>query len=656
LSLGNLYLAARDFSKAEEEAAYAIQRNPGSAPAHELKGIALLMSNQTEGALAELSRVVELDPGSASGYINLGLLEAGLGRNDDAERHFRRAIAVAPHMPQAYINLANFYRMRRQQTQAEEVLREGVAQSPTAISLYVGLADLLYTGQKQDAAREVISSLWTKPLKPSQAALAAGDFYFAHHDIQQALTEYRRGLAADAKSIEIRNHMVECYLGSGQIRAAEALNQEVLHQRPRDVYAGIAKARILLLSGKHDDSIAEFRRLLTQSQDLPQVHYYLAQAYRQNQNLQEAKAELLDTLKMAPSMASARNSLTEVFLALGDLGSAKLLAEEALRKTPADAAARTLLGTVYLQQGDLPKAREQFLMVCQIAPTPLSNVNLARVYVAGRQWAEAEKALERALQLDPHSDQALDGLVSLWMKQNKSTQALCRAEEFVAAFPKDAGGHLILGSLQADLKNYGTAQDQLAQAIQLDSTLLMARIRLADIYQQQGNLPASIRTYEEILQIQPRSPAIHTVLGDLYLRQQNPKMAQAHYEQALAVDPGFALAANNLAWLQVENGGNLDVALGLAQRAKQLQPDLINSTDTLGWIEYKKGLYSDAVHLLRECVAKAPDTATYRFHLGMALLAAGDRRQGKAELSAALHLNLPPKDVVQVHQILGQNN
>ena len=90
--------------------------------------------------------------------------------------------------------------------------------------------------------------------------------------------------------------------------------------------------------------------------------------------------------------------------------------------------------------------------------------------------------------------------------------------------------------------------------------------------------------------------------------------ARKHYEQALAINPNFAIAASNLAWVYTKQGGNLDVALGLAQKAKQLMPELDSITDTLAWVQYKKGSYISAKPLLQECVRKAPQYAPYHYH------------------------------------------
>ena len=72
-------------------------------------------------------------------------------------------------------------------------------------------------------------------------------------------------------------------------------------------------------------------------------------------------------------------------------------------------------------------------------------------------------------------------------------------------------------------------------------------------------------------------------------------------------EPRFAPAANNLAWLYSEHGGDKEKALELAQRAKEAAPDDPHISDTLGWILYKRGVYQRAVGLLKESAAKLPD-------------------------------------------------
>ena len=106
-----------------------------------------------------------------------------------------------------------------------------------------------------------------------------------------------------------------------------------------------------------------------------------------------------------------------------------------------------------------------------------------------------------------------------------------------------------------------------------------------------------------------------------------------------------------------QEGKDLDVALGMAEKAKSLEPDVPTITDTLAWVMYKKENYSGAIPLLEECIKKTPDSAQFHYHLGLALMAAGQKQPGKAQLQAALQLNkLDPADKEKAQDVLGQPN
>jgi Flp pilus assembly protein TadD len=115
------------------------------------------------------------------------------------------------------------------------------------------------------------------------------------------------------------------------------------------------------------------------------------------------------------------------------------------------------------------------------------------------------------------------------------------------------------------------------------------------------------------------------------------------YEQVLKLQPDNPIALNNLAYLMTERGGDLDLALTYAQRAKQKYPKSLDISDTLGWIYIKKNLTGEAIGIYKELVTAQPQNSTFRYHLAMALFQKGDKPQAKKELQTALK-NSPPKE------------
>ena len=129
------------------------------------------------------------------------------------------------------------------------------------------------------------------------------------------------------------------------------------------------------------------------------------------------------------------------------------------------------------------------------------------------------------------------------------------------------------------------------------------------------------------------------LLGILFDQLENYERATVEYEQALKIDPNFSPAANNLAWIYSEQGGDLKEALNLAQIAFQTNPEDPHITDTLGWIYYKKKAYIQSIRYLRESKEKLPNNPIVRYHLGMAYYKADRNEQAKQELEASLSLS-----------------
>jgi predicted Zn-dependent protease len=109
-----------------------------------------------------------------------------------------------------------------------------------------------------------------------------------------------------------------------------------------------------------------------------------------------------------------------------------------------------------------------------------------------------------------------------------------------------------------------------------------------------------------------------------------------------------------MAFFISENGGNLDQALGFAQRALQRMPGQPSYSDTIGCIYLKKGLNDSALQVFNNLVKKYPNYSTFRYHLGMALLEKGDKKSAKRELETALAAHPSRQDEARIKELLGK--
>jgi len=162
--------------------------------------------------------------------------------------------------------------------------------------------------------------------------------------------------------------------------------------------------------------------------------------------------------------------------------------------------------------------------------------------------------------------------------------------------------------------------------------------------------------YSKLAEEQPRLVPVQILLAQMYERRADSNQAITHYKKALELDPVNIIAKNNLAWIYAENGGNIDVALRLAQEAEEARPDDPSISDTLAWIYVKKQSYENAIKLLQSSVTKDPKKAVYRYHLGMAYYQAGRKPEAKGALEEALRLEPNFPNAAEAKQILGAMN
>jgi tetratricopeptide (TPR) repeat protein len=657
LDLGRLYLASRSFVEAEDEANSIIKQNSRDVGAYQLLGAALIGEQKPDQALLAFAKVTELRPNDPTAYVNLALVEISLRHPSEAEKHLKLAIRVDPKSVLGIIDLANFYRLQNRVPAALQVLQDAVVKNPEEVSVYIDWASTLASEGRKSDAEAVLDRLRKQLPSSAAAAVAIGDLYFRRQETDKALTEYRRGLTVAPNDFETKKRLQDLYLSTNQTQLASDFDRELMKEAPKDVIIRVDHGRLLMAQGKFNEAIIFLQKVVADAVDSPEAHYYLAMALWQNGDLGQAHGALLDALKASENLPIALQALARLSLAQGNSSGAEIYASELVQAHPADPAYRQLLAETLAQQGKTQTAEQQILIAVRLLPND-SDIRLssAKIYSAEKRWTEAQKEFETCLRLDPHNVTALSQFADFLMAQNQLPQAFDRVREYVNDNPNDANGHVILGALNFQEKNYSSARTEFERAIQINPNNVQAYLRLGKVFETQGQTDLALSRYEKALDQQPQLAPLAAMVGNLYVNKGDLETARKYYAQALSADPNFAIANANMAWIDAEQGKNLDIALGLAQKAKSLMPELLSITDTLGWVMFKRGNYGAAIPLLNECIRKSPESAEFRYHLGMTLVANGQKEKGRDQLQEALRLKLRDTEAKQVRGVLAQFN
>jgi tetratricopeptide (TPR) repeat protein len=248
----------------------------------------------------------------------------------------------------------------------------------------------------------------------------------------------------------------------------------------------------------------------------------------------------------------------------------------------------------------------------------------------------ARQAYGRALAADPRSYQALAGLLNAELQGRQFGSAKALIEKQLAQMPNDPNVLLMAAQTYGALGDAFEMEQALKKTVEADPHSLQAYAMLGRMYYQQGRLDLARRELEKYVETAPMSVPGNTMLGTILELQGKKAEAKGRYSKALQIDPRAAVAANNLAWIDANSNGNLDMALQLAQTAKAQLPNRHEIDNTIGLIYYKKGLSSLAIESLQASANRQPDNPSYQYHLALALHQAGHDADARKHLEKAL--------------------
>ncbi len=150
-------------------------------------------------------------------------------------------------------------------------------------------------------------------------------------------------------------------------------------------------------------------------------------------------------------------------------------------------------------------------------------------------------------------------------------------------------------------------------------------------------LDQAIRHYHRALAIQPSYAQAHNNLGMALDDQGNFDEAIQHYRQALRIKPNYAQAHNNLG-ITLDNQGKSGEAIEHYEQALRIRPDYAKAHNNLGIALSEEGRLDEAIGHYEQALRIQPDYANAHNNLGVALARQGKAKDAIAHLRQALRV------------------
>ena len=683
--LGNYLLLAAppQIEETEQILADVFARNANFIEAHILKASLLDAQKKPEKEILDvLNNAVALDPQRIESYISLSRFFMKSDKRQEAENAIQRGIQANSTRAAGYLEMGRFLTFTNHAAQAEAQYKKAIEVEPANIEAREAQAEFYLAQRQLDKAEQSYKELVAADENSQPSRMKLGNFYATVGRGDEAIQVFGGIIAETPEYARARYRLGEIYLDRKENQKVLEQTDELLKLNDDDVEALMLRARVSMQENKADEAVKDLQEILKKQPSQKNALFYITQAELARGQIDQARAFIGDLEKYHPNFLKIKLLKIQASFAVGEsenaLRQANELFETAKKSYPTteiDAQdledlkvrAQTARGLAYLELGKISEARADLQAVQTLSPnSSAAMVNLAKVFIAEKNLAGAIALYEKALGNDGKNFDALNGLISVLTRQKQFDAAHARLNQMIEgnAGQKDVlpALHYLNSNVFAAQKNQDSAEAELKRAIELDENYLPAYSTYAAILASKNQIDEAVAQYQKIVERKP-SAAIYTLIGMLEESRNNVAEAEKNYRRALEIAPDSAIAANNLAWLLAANGGNLDEALTLAQTVVNKNQTVAGYYDTLGWVYYKKQLYSPAVEQLKKAVvlgdaeaAKngAPANSGYRLRLGMALASAGDKPSAKKEVETSLQNagNLSEKEMQDARNLL----
>ena len=487
-----------------------------------------------------------------------------------------------------YANLGNWFGSHKQFRCAAEAFSAAVKLQPDSASLSYMWGLSLYSAGDAAGATEPLRA--SERLNPSDVEphLALGAALDQANQIADAEREWRAALAIDPSSAVALDGLCRDLLNNKEYAAAIALLEQSAHRGLRT----------------------------------PQQSLNLGMAYAKTLQLNEAYKVLREGLDSKPDSLALADELAVVLMLMGRTQEAQTILAAALGRHP----------------GDL-------------------NTQVFYLRVLVSDHSEKAPALGCKLLLTaPHHWEVLYLNAQLEMREGHFPQARAHLEQSVALRPDYSPSQEALGNVLSELKDYSGAKKYLEKAIESGDHGSWVQYELAKVLQNLGEVEQAqekLRLYQQMRKAEADQTlaADKVESGDRAMAAGDAAQAATMYREALVDDPGDAHLTYKLA-KAFDKTNDIASEKSALQRAIELDPNLAEAQNQMGYLSAKSGDDAQAESCFRAAVHASPSYLNAWINLA-ALLAAEEKWQdAKQALTHALEIDPNSSQAHQLEQAI----
>ena len=478
-------------------------------------------------------------------------------------------------------------------------------------------------------------------------------------DVQGAIQHFENALKAMPDDAASMFELSEQYVKAGRVDDGFAMIQHATQIDPENKWYQMRLARFYRNYEQYDDFIQVYEKLTARYPDDVDMLSELVEVYLIAGRFDQA----LDKLNLIEKEIGAHPLIgeqrVEIYKRQGKTKNVIAELQKMIDADPENTRYYNMLAKYYMDNGKEKEAVKLYEQVKALDPNdPYINISLLEYY---EKRGELDKAFEELIAAINNKNLDFNtkaNVYDYWFNKFQASDKIDRqafevGEAFVANYPDNKMGYLILGSYYMNREDYRNCMDMSLKALEKEPGNFPAWQYLvlseAPLRENDSLMKHSLQA----LQYYPTQPVFYwfagvshaldqqdeaaigyfekgrkfvtdkklladfdSYLGDLYHSVGETEKSFDAYDRVLRFNPDDALVLNNYAYYLALRSERLDQAKEMALHAVELEPNNAIYLDTYAWVLYQKGEYQAAEAQMAKAVKllQQPDKTYYQHY------------------------------------------
>ncbi len=459
-----------------------------------------------------------------------------------------------------------------------------------------------------------------------------------------AIEHARTAVRLDPANIEYRELLAASFVQVFELDSAVAVYQEIIRRDSSNIQSWFNLARLLQVRNPQK-ALETYDEIMQRFGPQWEVLLQVVELYNAMGEFGKAADAMKRMVELDPGNLDLLQSLARAYMRADRMDEALKVYLDLKERDPENLEYATELGGVYLAQKEYAKAAEQFERVLSVDSASVEHkLRIGELYFGQLEKdstlaPQAQRIFERISKQHPQDWRAYWFLGAIGAITRNDSLSLINFKRVTELASWNADGWVYLSSVFLEKNDFESVVKVLEAALRTLPDEPRVNSILGIAYSRLGRTDDAIRVLEKAHTLDPKDLNTISQLALIYDGMQRYEESDSLYEQGLRLAPDNHLLLNNYSYSMAERGIQLQRSLEMAKRAVEQQPENQSYLDTIGWVYFKLGNYTEAEKWIKKAIEKGNASAVLYEHLGDVYARMNDTERALEQWNIALKLD-----------------